>query len=73
MLDSAGRLQLPRAHVEALQLRRRVRLRLEHDHIGVWPDDGSPRREATDGDAPRGDAPRGEAPRGDAPSGDNDR
>jgi ABC-type lipoprotein export system ATPase subunit len=39
VLDRAGRLQLPRAHVEALELERRVRLRLEPDHIGVWPDD----------------------------------
>ncbi len=39
VLDRAGRLQLPRAHVEALELERRVRLRLESDHIGVWPDD----------------------------------
>ena len=38
VLDRAGRLQLPRAHVEALELERRVRLRLEQDHIGVWPD-----------------------------------
>ena len=38
VLDRAGRLQLPRAHVEALHLERRVRLRLEADHIGVWPD-----------------------------------
>ena len=38
VLDRAGRLQLPRAHVEALELERRVRLRLESDHIGVWPD-----------------------------------
>ena len=38
VLDRAGRLQLPRAHVEALELERRVRLRLEPDHIGVWPD-----------------------------------
>jgi ABC-type lipoprotein export system ATPase subunit len=38
VLDRAGRLQLPRAHVEALDLRRRVRLRLEPDHVGVWPD-----------------------------------
>jgi putative ABC transport system ATP-binding protein len=52
VLDSAGRLQLPRAHVEALGLKRRVRLRLEHDHIGVWPDDGSPRRD-TARDDPR--------------------
>jgi len=38
VLDRAGRLQLPRAHVEALDLRNRVRLRLEEDHVGVWPD-----------------------------------
>ncbi|MGH2456097.1 MAG: ABC transporter ATP-binding protein [Candidatus Limnocylindria bacterium] len=38
VLDRAGRLQLPREHVDALELERRVRLRLEPDHIGVWPD-----------------------------------
>ena len=38
VLDRAGRLQLPRAHVEALALQHRVRLRLEEDHVGVWPD-----------------------------------
>jgi ABC-type lipoprotein export system ATPase subunit len=38
VLDRAGRLQLPREHVEALELERRVRLRLQPDHIGVWPD-----------------------------------
>ncbi len=38
VLDRAGRLQLPRAHVEALELRNRVRLRLEDDHVGIWPD-----------------------------------
>ncbi len=46
VLDRAGRLQLPRSHVEALELQRRVRLRLEEDHVGVWPDrpgeNGSP-------------------------------
>ena len=45
MLDRAGRLQLPRAHVEALELRNRVRLRLEEDHVGVWPDLGDRSRE----------------------------
>jgi ABC-type lipoprotein export system ATPase subunit len=38
VLDRVGRLQLPRAHVEALGLERRVRLDLETDHIAVWPD-----------------------------------
>ena len=40
VLDRAGRLQLPAEFVEALGLRRRVRLALEPDHIGVWPDAG---------------------------------
>lgn len=38
VLDRAGRLQLPHDYVEALQLERRVRLALEEDHVGVWPD-----------------------------------
>jgi ABC-type lipoprotein export system ATPase subunit len=37
VLDRVGRLQLPRGHIEALGLRDRVRLRLEDDHVGVWP------------------------------------
>lgn len=40
VLDRVGRLQLPRDYVEALALHRRVRLELEPDHIGVWPDRG---------------------------------
>jgi ABC-type lipoprotein export system ATPase subunit len=39
VLDRAGRLQLPREFTTALELRDRVRLALETDHIGVWPDD----------------------------------
>jgi ABC-type lipoprotein export system ATPase subunit len=38
VLDRVGRLQLPEAFVDALEIRRRVRLELEPDHIGVWPD-----------------------------------
>ncbi|MEI2778003.1 MAG: ABC transporter ATP-binding protein [Tetrasphaera sp.] len=38
VLDRAGRLQLPREFTEALDMRERVRLDLERDHIGVWPD-----------------------------------
>jgi len=44
VLDRAGRLQLPRHHVEALHLAGRVRLRLEEDHVGVWPDDAARQR-----------------------------
>ncbi len=38
MLDRAGRLQIPEEFVTALDLRDRVRLALEPDHVGVWPD-----------------------------------
>lgn len=43
VIDRSGRLQLPRAHVEALGLAERVRLSKEADHVGVWPDDESAR------------------------------
>lgn len=38
VLDRAGRLQLPKEMTEALNMRERVRLEAEPDHIGVWPD-----------------------------------
>ena len=38
VLDRVGRLQLPHDFTSALAMDRRVRLELEHDHIGVWPD-----------------------------------
>ncbi|MFZ0012726.1 MAG: ABC transporter ATP-binding protein [Acidimicrobiia bacterium] len=38
VLDRAGRLQLPNEYVDVLELRRRVRLTLDPDHINVWPD-----------------------------------
>jgi ABC-type multidrug transport system ATPase subunit len=38
VLDRAGRMQLPQVYLEKLQMRNRVRLRLEADHIGVYPD-----------------------------------
>ena len=42
VLDRAGRLQLPREHIDALHLERRVRLLLEPTHVGVWPDQDPP-------------------------------
>jgi len=38
VLDRVGRLQLPSDFTVALDMRERVRLALEPDHIGVWPD-----------------------------------
>ncbi|MET8580901.1 ABC transporter ATP-binding protein [Streptomyces collinus] len=43
MLDRAGRLQLPAEYTRALNMRDRVALELEPDHIGVWPDDSTER------------------------------
>jgi ABC-type lipoprotein export system ATPase subunit len=37
VLDRVGRLQLPDDFTKALDLRERVRLALEPDHVGVWP------------------------------------
>jgi putative ABC transport system ATP-binding protein len=39
LLDRAGRMQLPRAYVHALDLRSRVRLDLEPDHVAVRRDE----------------------------------
>jgi ABC-type lipoprotein export system ATPase subunit len=48
VLDRVGRLQLPDDFVHALDLRQRVRLALETDHVGVWP--GDPRASTTEAD-----------------------
>ncbi|SMH45919.1 ABC-type lipoprotein export system, ATPase component [Rathayibacter oskolensis] len=48
VLDRVGRLQLPAEYREALDLVDRVRLTLEGDHVGVWPQhraDASPEEE----------------------------
>lgn len=60
VLDRVGRLQLPRAQIEALGLHRRVRLVLEPDHIEIWPDGG----ERAD-DSERADLGNGSGPTGD--------
>ncbi len=48
VLDAVGRLQLPEHYVQALGLRRRVRLELAPDHIVVWPESATiPHRPAS--------------------------
>jgi ABC-type methionine transport system ATPase subunit len=37
ILDEAGRLQLPKDYIEKLNLKGRVRVLLDDDHINVWP------------------------------------
>lgn len=39
VIDRAGRIQLPKAHVDGLGLRDRVRIEKEASHVQVWPDD----------------------------------
>ncbi len=48
VIDRVGRLQLPREFVEALELRDRVRLGLEPDHVRVWPHGEQPEPPAED-------------------------
>lgn len=58
LIDRAGRLQLPAAYRDALELKGRVRLELEEDHVGLWPGQTPvprPRPQApSDGDEKRG-------------------
>ena len=37
VLDKAGRMQLPKVYVDKLNLRERVKVRLEDTHVTVWP------------------------------------
>ncbi|MBN2471851.1 MAG: ABC transporter ATP-binding protein [Anaerolineae bacterium] len=38
ILDRFGRLQLPQAYMETLEMKDRVKLRLREDHVGIYPD-----------------------------------
>nr|WP_103887420.1 ABC transporter ATP-binding protein [Actinacidiphila yanglinensis] len=49
VLDRNGRLQIPREFTERLHLRKRVRLALEADHVGVWPDAAARQASAAEG------------------------
>ncbi|MGD8200489.1 ABC transporter ATP-binding protein [Ornithinimicrobium sp. W1679] len=48
VIDRAGRIQLPRAHVEELGLHDRVRIEKESSHVQVWPDDETHGTEGTE-------------------------
>ena len=60
VLDAAGRMQLPEHYVNALALARRVRLELERDHVGVWPESTTASEQATDADPDAGWRPNGD-------------
>jgi peptide/nickel transport system ATP-binding protein len=38
ILDQTGRLQIPQVYVDTLVMRGRVKVRLEPDHVSVWPE-----------------------------------
>lgn len=38
ILDKTGRLQLPQVYVDSLLMQGRVKVRLEEDHVSVWPE-----------------------------------
>ncbi len=38
ILDKTGRLQLPQVYVDSLLMHGRVKVRLEKDHVSIWPD-----------------------------------
>jgi len=38
VLDSAGRLQIPREYLDKLKMKDRVKVELEGDHVSVWPE-----------------------------------
>ena len=51
ILDRVGRLQLPRAYVNTLEMRERVKVHLEPDHISIWSPKGE-ERQVIDGEQP---------------------
>ncbi|MFG1809651.1 ABC transporter ATP-binding protein [Streptomyces sp. NPDC049040] len=71
VLDRNGRLQLPSEFTERLHMRKRVKLALESDHVGVWPDPAARQAKSeaeeglSDAGLPDGDPP-GEGPSGQA-------
>jgi ABC-type glutathione transport system ATPase component len=38
VLDSAGRLQIPREYLDKLKMKDRVKVQLEEDHVSIWPE-----------------------------------
>jgi ABC-type lipoprotein export system ATPase subunit len=41
VLDGFGRLQIPQEYVDKLKMKGRVKVRLENDHITVWPEESN--------------------------------
>jgi hypothetical protein len=56
-VDRVGRLQLPHEYMAALELRDRVRLALEPDHLSVWPGTAQRKPETADAERPKASEP----------------
>ena len=50
VVDSVGRMQLPKEYLAALDIRDRARLELREDHVGVYPEHPRPAEAAAEGD-----------------------
>ncbi len=44
ILDQVGRLQLPHTYIDTLEMKQRVKVRLEPDHVSVWPEQTATKR-----------------------------
>ena len=73
VLDRAGRLQLPRAHIDAVGLVDRVRLVLADDHVEIWPAGTSASRFAPGGGPARDAGAAADRPAAPDFSSDDDR
>jgi ABC-type lipoprotein export system ATPase subunit len=60
ILDSAGRLQLPEAYIDTLGMEDRVLLRLDTDHVQVWPEHAAPAEDTRVRSDPQPDSPNEE-------------
>ena len=49
ILDRAGRLQIPQPYIENLEMKNRVKVRLEEAHLSVWPEVNKALAAAQDG------------------------
>jgi hypothetical protein len=57
ILDRAGRLQLPEAYIDTLGMEDRVLLRLDKDHVQVWPEHVTPAEDTRVPHDPQPDSP----------------
>ncbi len=44
VVDRAGRLQIPKSYMDALDLRERARVLLASDHVTIYPEDAGPEK-----------------------------